>query len=129
INGCQPDDEIIEQLEAFKSCDKDGQRTVLFQALLCQDDVTQAEFWEQFESSLYQYDLEVGEKSQSSFTYVPQFAAQRYLWFEGLVWLRLAKQKNFVALASIYKYCSEEALRPMPVSYSGDWIILSKRKL
>lgn len=50
------------------------------------------------------------------------FAAHRYLWFEGLALLRLARKRGLDIPDVRYRYCPPLAQVPMKESYQGDWV-------
>jgi hypothetical protein len=53
-----------------------------------------------------------------------RFAAHRYLWFEGLALLRLARKRGLAIPTRGYRYCPPLALAPVTERYQGDWVIL-----
>ncbi|MBZ4417487.1 immunity 49 family protein [Myxococcus sp. RHSTA-1-4] len=51
-----------------------------------------------------------------------RFAAHRYLWFEGLALLRLARKRGLDLPAERHHYCPPLAQAPMTEPYQGDWV-------
>ncbi|NMO15319.1 hypothetical protein HPC49_20445 [Pyxidicoccus fallax] len=51
-----------------------------------------------------------------------RFAAHRYLWFEGLALLRLARKRGLDLPHERHRYCPPLAQVPMTEPYQGDWV-------
>lgn len=125
LNNCKLDEDVQAHLNDLKSCEGDPLYMPLFESLLGLNNLDESDFWAQFETLLYQYEEQTEANALKSTISVQEFAAKRFIWFEGLVALRLAKLKNFTMPSSGYVYCPDEALKEMPLSYPGDWVMLS----
>jgi hypothetical protein len=63
------------------------------------------------------------EKRASGFTWrEDHFGAHRYLWFEGLALLQLARRRGLDMPDERYRYCPPLAQVPMTEPYQGDWV-------
>jgi hypothetical protein len=121
---CQSSDLIEEHIRSMSMCAKDPLKIDMIKALLTQDELTEDDFWSFFETALYAYDEEVQKKINTATTSLTAFIAHRYIWFEGLVWLRLAQTKGFTLPSGAYMFCPDEALGKMPEPYAGDWLLI-----
>ena len=124
INGCQLDEKIEEHLTALENCAADNNQLDLFKALLGLEELTEEDFWSQFEHCLYAYDETVEKRVLALTTSVIQFAPHRFIWFEGLAWIFLALKKRFKLASSLYLYCPDEALEKTTENYLNDWLII-----
>ena len=123
-NGVKHDDEIAKLLESLEDCEKDPAESTMIKALLGLEDFEQDDFWQNFESLLYSQKEKIDGIVESESMSILEFAPIRYCWFEGMAWLKLAKQKGFRFPADAFIYCPEEALNLHTSQYNGDWTIL-----
>ncbi len=56
-------------------------------------------------------------------TPVHWLGTHRYLWFEGLALLRMARQRQLEFLPLHRRYCPPLAWTHMTANYSGDWVV------
>lgn len=124
INGCKVDEAVNEHLSSLADCASDALVVDLFKSLLGLDDLTELDFWANFESALLAREDHVDLMVANIATKVTQFGAHRYIWFEGLVWLKLAKQKGFTIPSDAIIFCPDEAIACRPVMYAGDWKVI-----
>lgn len=120
-NACQSSAVIEENLEALSKLDTQPVKVELFKALLEIDELKEEDFWSSFETALYSHEEETEKKIKSVVVKITEFIAHRFIWFEGLAFIRLAQTKGFTLPSNDIKYCPEEALGKMPQSYDGDW--------
>ncbi|MET1254930.1 hypothetical protein [Aliikangiella maris] len=112
------------QLNKFLEIDTTDYRSSLLKALLSMDDKTEEDFWIAFADGVFNYDMQVTKKVQSIATKVSQFIAHRFIWFEGLAWLTLARKKGFTVQSANYKYCPDEVFEPIEFQYQNDWLLI-----
>ena len=113
--------ELNTKLEQLYECEPEPIRAKLFSALLGLDDLTEDDFWDQFETALYAHEEQIQNKISAVSTKISEFIAHRFIWFEGLAWLRLAQHKRFSRPSEHMLFCPDEALKPNAQTYSGDW--------
>lgn len=124
ISRCTLNDEIKSLLGVLVNAEKESFNSILFKALLGLDELGEAEFWEQFETALYAYEELVESKKAAITVKISEFIAHRYIWFEGLAWLRLALIKGFTLPSGAIAFCPDEALEKIPGPYQGEWILI-----
>ena len=56
-------------------------------------------------------------------TRMDRFVAHRFLWFEGLALLRLARRQGLAVSDRGFRYCPPLALAPVTERYQGDWVL------
>lgn len=120
--------DIEDHLTALENCEKEPVRTMLFKALLELDDLHEEDFWNEFETALYAREEYIQEQVAGN-AYILTLVPHQYIWYEGLVWLRLAGMKGYSNHNGVFKFCPDEALQSMPIPYSNDWVIFSDRKI
>lgn len=118
---CQPNEEIQANLAQLDDVALDSLKPALVKALLNLEDLTEDDFWSNFEVALYQHNEYVEAKLKSVATKISQFAAHRFIWFEGLVWLRLALIRGYTPPGRSIQYCPDEALEHRPRPFLNDW--------
>ncbi len=123
-NGVALDKAVEEQLHLLEAAEQEPMVSGLFKALLGIDDLTEEDFWSQFEVALYAHEEQTEQKINGVATKINQFIAHRFIWFEGLAWLCIAKHRGFVLPSANIKYCPDEALGVMPEKYNGDWPLI-----
>lgn len=116
--------ETLRWLEKFKELTDEEESITMFTALADPQKITQAEFWEAFESALFLHETATLKKIKSVSTAVTRFTPHRYVWFEGLCWLHLALQYGYKLPSVGIKYCPDEALSKPSQSYANDWHII-----
>jgi len=121
LNGCRLSDQAKLLLQALVNCETDSLRSDLFKSLLGVDDLKETDFWESFENALYTHEEYVNGRVASIATNIRQFVPHRYIWFEGIVWLRFAISKGFVLPSKMIAFCPDEALQKYPRAYFNDW--------
>lgn len=110
-NGCILDEVVRKHLTALEECEKEPAEAPLIKALLELEDLGEADFWGQFESLLYLHEENIEARAQDPLDVMAsRFPANRFIWFEGVVWLNLARKKGFVQPSTGYAYCPDEAL-------------------
>jgi hypothetical protein len=124
INGCQLDKNIEQHLLGLENCAPDNDQVELFKTLLGLEELLEEDFWSQFEHCLYAYEEMVEKRVSAMTTSVTQFAPHRFIWFEGLTWIRLAAKKGFKLPTSHYLFCPDEALEKTTENYLNDWLIV-----
>lgn len=124
MSRCALNDEIKSLLDVLVNAEKEPFNSILFKALLGLDDLGEVDFWEQFETALYAYEELVESKKVTVTVKISEFIAHRYIWFEGLAWLRLALGKGFTLPSNTIAFCPDEALEKMPEPYQGEWILI-----
>jgi hypothetical protein len=127
-NHCQLNNEIINHLDTLAEVAEEPINSILFKALLGIDKLQEEDFWSQFEAALYAHEKFIERKMNTVTTNIKQFIAHRYIWFEGLAWLRLAQAKGFTLPSKSIMFCPYEALETMPEAYAGDWILVPDSK-
>lgn len=128
-NQVKLDDRVKAHITALEACEAEPSRILLVKALFGLDGLKPGDFWEQFENMLYQQEEIREEKTKSVSTSITRFAAHRYIWFEGLAWLQLARRKGWRFPTKSFHYCPDEALQEMPEPYAGDWIFMPDLKI
>lgn len=113
-----------KHLVSFSNADGDDASVSMFSALIDDSDVSESEFWDTFETSLYDYEEQVASKMKSVSTRIERFISHRYLWLEGVCWLRIAIKRGFTLSSTSIHFCPDEALGGMPVPYAGDWQVI-----
>lgn len=83
--------------------------------------LTEDDFWGFFIDALYIHEQWVERKNNSVATSIPGFLAHRYIWFEGLAWLRLARINGFTVPSAGILYCPDEVLEPFESAFQEDW--------
>lgn len=108
----------------LQNSEQNSMNSDLFKALLGLNELTESDFWSNFETALYAHEMATEERAQS-LTTKSTFVTNRFIWYEGLVWLTLAKRRGFTQPSSAYKYCPAEALQKSPKVYDMyDWILI-----
>lgn len=87
------DAKIESHLQALKMCDVSAGYYSLLD-ILSQKTPNKGNFWEEFESLHIQHEMTIEEKALSSIVSLRENAAKRFLWFEGICLLRLAKVRE-----------------------------------
>lgn len=124
LNDCQLDDQIEAHLTALEESEEEPLRSDLYKALLNLDDLDESDFWNQFNSALYAHEETIEKRVSSASTDIQRFIAHRFIWFEGLVFLRLALINGFVLPSKSIMFCPDEALAAMPEPYRDDWLLI-----
>lgn len=75
-----------------------------------------------FTDALAVHEPRTEARARSFTTREDHFAAHRYLWFEGLALLRLARKRQLDIPQVRYRYCPPLAQVPMTERYQGDWV-------
>lgn len=121
---------IESHLMQLQSHEKQPDDSELFKALLQRDGRNEADFWGLFADKVHQREAYVERKVNNITTSITEFASERYIWFEGLVWLRLAALAGYTRTdGSDFPYCPSEALLTMSTPYPNDWIIMARTAL
>ena len=94
-------------------------RLEVFQALLAKD---QSRFRAAFERVHHQHEQETETLTLSTGVLPDDFAAYRFIWFEGLALLRLAERSG-LKFEEPLLYCPPLARVPMKRAYDGDWAL------
>lgn len=124
VNLCKSNDQIDMHLIELQAADADTTKINLFSALLGRNKLQEEDFWSSFDDALFAHEEEVNNRVASSTTNIVQFIPHRYIWFEGVTWLRLALMKGFKLPASNIKFCPDEALGKMHATYLKDWLVI-----
>lgn len=124
LHGFDATPEVLSQLDTLEGVDSEPNRTIMFKALLGEDELVESDFWSAFENALIVHEEMVAERVASATTSISQFIAARFIWFEGLVWLKLAKKRSFIQPSASILYCPDEALIEAPSRYNGDWQLI-----
>lgn len=122
----QNDKQSLRWLNKLEQAGGSDIAIAMFTALLEPEKVSQAEFWEAFEAAYYEYEAFLATKIKSINTRISQFIGHRHIWYEGLCWLHLAKQKGFTLPSNNIHYCPDEALLPQPTPYNNDWQVIRR---
>ena len=117
LNQCAFDDKTSNLLNALENCQVNSHDSQMFKALLGQDELTEKDFWDTFESALYEHELYVEKRIASFSVDVTQFAVHRFLWLKGISYLQLAQIKGFTLPSTNILFCPDEALAPPPTHY------------
>lgn len=80
------------------------------------------EIRERFADAVSHYDQQVEEQSKMLTIDQRKLEPRKYLWLEGLAFLRLA-ELNGIEIADNYLYCPPLARVPMAKPYAGDWTV------
>ncbi|WNG19887.1 hypothetical protein [Cystobacter fuscus] len=75
-----------------------------------------------FAAALAVHEAHIEARARSFTTRQEHFAAHRYLWFEGLALLRLARKRGLDIPNVRYRYCPPLAQVPMTERYQNDWV-------
>lgn len=124
LNRCENNSQIARHLAQFEISGGEGNRTTLFKSLLGLEGLVEADFWSAFENASFAYDEDVQGRIESIATDIVQFIPHRYIWFEGVAWLRLAMTKGFTLPSKRIKYCPDETLENIDEIYQNDWLII-----
>ncbi|WNO08085.1 hypothetical protein [Teredinibacter sp. KSP-S5-2] len=120
-NGVELTDQITSLLKQMEEVEDEPLSSNLFKALLGVDELKEEDFWDAFEAAHYAHDEMNEEKITNVTVKISEFIAHRFIWFEGIAWLKLAKMKGFTLPSNGFKYCPDEALGKMKKPYMGDW--------
>ena len=123
-NQCVVSTEIESHLKILETCEIDENRRLMFTALLGLNELAEPDFWQYFEQMLMVHEESIFTMLDSSAIQVKKFAAQRYIWLEGLAVLRLAKMKGFTLPSKGILFCPDEALVDYTPAYAGDWPLI-----
>lgn len=119
------DDLIVENIEkridALQDLGVDGysSRIGVARALRAGD---KCRFDEAFTEMLAAHEEITEKRANSVSTPYSKFAPYRYVWLEGLAWLKLAERVG-VSVSGQYRYCPVLARTPMVETYSFDWAL------
>ncbi|HYO71668.1 MAG TPA: hypothetical protein VEU33_36875 [Archangium sp.] len=108
------------QLDNLARAARDNCWLVLAQALVEADS---SAFASAFTDALAVHEARTEARARSFTTREDHFAAHRYLWFEGLALLRLARKRGLDIPNVRYRYCPPLAQVPMTERYQGDWAV------
>lgn len=117
LNQCTFDEKTSNLLDDLENCQVNSNDSQMFKALLDQDKLTESDFWETFESALYEYELYVEKRIDSFSIDVIQFTVHRFLRLKGIRYLQLAQIKGFTLPSTDILFCPDEALTPPPTHY------------
>ncbi len=123
-NGQKSDRDVETSLVALEACEEDSTQSDLVKALLGLEDLKESDFWSYFETALYAHEEVIQDRVSSFTTKVTHFIPHRYIWYNGVVWLRLAIKKGFVLPSKSIMFCPDEALDLSPRSYKKDWLLI-----
>ncbi|RYZ40943.1 MAG: hypothetical protein EOO71_14040 [Myxococcaceae bacterium] len=76
-----------------------------------------------FETALSVHTVRTEKLARSFTVRVDRFAAHRFLWFDGLALLRLARRQGLAVVDRGHRYCPPLALAPVTERYPGDWVL------
>ena len=124
INDSNTDQIVANKIPDLLACEPEPTRANLFISLFNLQDQTEKDFWDHFETALLLREQEIQAKVQSVTTKISEFIAHRFIWFEGLAWLTLAKQRGFKLPSKHLSHCPDEALITTNAHYSGDWPLI-----
>lgn len=121
---CMTTKDIDVHLGLLEGASKDTTNVVLMKSLLGLSEHTEEDFWSAFETALYTHEELTQKRIESFSTHNLKFIAHRYIWFQGLAWLKLAQLKGYSIPSSNIKYCPDEALVPVTKPYNNDWLLV-----
>lgn len=120
-NKGQFDNEMEMQLSHFNEVAGGSPEVELLYALLALDNKNECDFWASFMDASHQHEQWIIEQCGSVTTNIEKFIAHRYIWFEGLAWLRLAMTKGYTLPSDGILYCPDEALESIELPFQDDW--------
>lgn len=124
LNNCAMDDEVESLLVQLSQAEVDPNILQQFKSLLALEDLNEADFWLSFDDAIYAHEANIETAMNLPTTQISQFIAQRFIWFQGLAWLRLAMMRGYQIPSRAILYCPDEALESMEESYVGDWSLV-----
>ena len=122
-------DKVMRHLEGLERTSDDDLRVNLAKSLLKIDEFEEADFWAGFNELIARYELEVEKLAESLTTSITAFAGHRYIYFEALIWLKLAIKAGFSSPVDQYRFCPEELMTCNFEPYQNDWVILDGMSL
>lgn len=126
LNGCKHDSDVQYHLNELEKSGTAPSHTLMFKALLKLDNLKAKDFMDELFILAYGYDEKVQQQIDDN-AYILTFLPHRCFWFEGIVWLKLARKVGYIHNDELrsFNYCPEEAFGDMKVPYTGDWTIFS----
>jgi len=125
LNDLAVDEEVSSALNALNATQQSLLKAKLFKSLL---DGDENNFWLAFQELSTEYKVWVKERSKALTTSKLEFVIHKFLWLEGLIWLRLAKQKGFSLTKKTDKYCPLKLVMGMNEKFYGDWTLVKLAK-
>lgn len=115
VRGVEPH----QQLEQLSRVAREDCWPMLARALVDSDS---SAFASAFAAAFAVHEARTEARARNFATREEHFAAHRYLWFEGLALLRLARKRGLDISGMRFRYCPPLAQVPMTERYQGDWV-------